>query len=286
MKTNLTVFLVFVCLFSYGQVAINTTGNAADASAMLDIVSSGKGLLIPRMTQANRLAIASPAEGLLIYQTDNTKGFYFYANSSWVLLSSEDGQLWRRTGTSTYLENSDDKVGIGTSSPTHRLDVSLFSFNFGYDYRDSNHDGYIDYDGGRMYSSYGDITTGSAVLNFLEYDEAFIIRARQTKNQDTKDIIISFLNGNIGINVTNPHYALDIEGDVVPASSALSLGVAAHRWDIKSDNSDINSLTINQLLVAPKSASAPSSAVSGQIYYDTSTNKLRCYDGTSWNDLW
>lgn len=55
------------------QVGINTTN--PDASAVLDIVSTNAGILVPRMTEAQRTAIASPATGLLVYQTNNTTGF-------------------------------------------------------------------------------------------------------------------------------------------------------------------------------------------------------------------
>ncbi len=69
-------------------VAINTTGADPDNSAMLDIVSTTKGLLIPRMTQTQRNAISNPATGLMIYQTDNTPGYYFYNGSAWAITGS------------------------------------------------------------------------------------------------------------------------------------------------------------------------------------------------------
>jgi Protein of unknown function (DUF1566) len=53
------------------------------ASAQLDLTSTSKGLLIPRMTAAQRTAIAFPAEGLMVYQTDGTVGFYFYKAGIW-----------------------------------------------------------------------------------------------------------------------------------------------------------------------------------------------------------
>ena len=56
-----------------GGVGIGTT--APDASAALDIVSSSKGLLLPRVAAVS--AIASPAPGLLVYQTGGTPGFYY-----------------------------------------------------------------------------------------------------------------------------------------------------------------------------------------------------------------
>lgn len=60
-------------------VSINATGTgtAPDASAILDLNIVTKGFLVPRMTQAQRNAITSPANSLLIYQTDNTPGFYY-----------------------------------------------------------------------------------------------------------------------------------------------------------------------------------------------------------------
>lgn len=61
-----------------GNVGIGGTPNAA---AKLDISATNKGILIPRITQANRPA--TPVEGLMIYQTDNTPGFYYYNSGSW-----------------------------------------------------------------------------------------------------------------------------------------------------------------------------------------------------------
>jgi hypothetical protein len=70
---SLVMLFLFTGLFSKSfsqSVSINTTGNAADTSAILDITSLNKGILIPRMTQSQRLAIVSPADGLLVYQNN------------------------------------------------------------------------------------------------------------------------------------------------------------------------------------------------------------------------
>ncbi|MBK7172754.1 MAG: hypothetical protein IPH84_05885 [Bacteroidales bacterium] len=58
-----------------------------DNSAMLDVKSTNKGMLVPRMTSAQRTAIAGPATGLLVYQSDGVGGFYFYNGTSWVSLT-------------------------------------------------------------------------------------------------------------------------------------------------------------------------------------------------------
>ena len=72
---------VLLTASTYAQVGIGTTN--PNTSAALDITSTTKGLLIPRMTKTQRDAISSPATGLMIYQTDGTVGFYYYNGSSW-----------------------------------------------------------------------------------------------------------------------------------------------------------------------------------------------------------
>ena len=70
-----TLILIFALittnqLFSQ-NISINTTGAAPDSSSILDISSTSKGLLIPRLTVLERNAIVSPATGLIIYNTSN-----------------------------------------------------------------------------------------------------------------------------------------------------------------------------------------------------------------------
>jgi hypothetical protein len=78
--------LLFVCLITgtmaFGQVGITTDNSAPDNSAMLDVKSTSKGLLPPRMTTAQRNTIASPAAGLVIYNTDE-KALNLYDGTGW-----------------------------------------------------------------------------------------------------------------------------------------------------------------------------------------------------------
>jgi microcystin-dependent protein len=83
------LLLILTCILGINgsaQVAINTNGSQPDNSAMLDIQSTTRGLLIPRLTEAQRDAIVSPAVGLLVYQTTSPSGFYFYNGTGWILL--------------------------------------------------------------------------------------------------------------------------------------------------------------------------------------------------------
>ena len=70
-----------VVLKNDGKLGIGTT--SPDASAILDIASTTKGVLFPRMTSSQRTAISSPATGLIVYQTDATEGLYIYKSTGW-----------------------------------------------------------------------------------------------------------------------------------------------------------------------------------------------------------
>src|SRR4026207_1621125 len=69
-----------------GSVGIGTT--TPNSSALLEVKSTSKGMLVPRMTKTQRDAINSPATGLLIYQTNSDDGFYYYSGTSWTELKN------------------------------------------------------------------------------------------------------------------------------------------------------------------------------------------------------
>lgn len=75
------------------QIGINT--QTPDASAALDVVSTDKGMLIPRMTTAQKTAISTPAEGLIVYDTTLkciSQNAGTTTSPAWVCLSSVDAQ--------------------------------------------------------------------------------------------------------------------------------------------------------------------------------------------------
>lgn len=81
--------LFFINMFQLrAQVGIGTT--SPDLSSMLDINSTSKGLLTPRMTTVQRNAIITPADGLIVYDT-TLKSFYHYntSTSSWIRINSD-----------------------------------------------------------------------------------------------------------------------------------------------------------------------------------------------------
>jgi len=78
--------------------AVNSTGSQPNASAILDVSSTTKGLLIPRMTSTQRNAIVAPATGLQVYQTDGSKGIYFYNGSVWMPVATAGTTYTAGTG--------------------------------------------------------------------------------------------------------------------------------------------------------------------------------------------
>ena len=68
------------------QVGIGTTSPAA--SSILDVTSTTRGVLVPRMTATQRGAIGTPAEGLMVYQTDAAIGLWMYIGGAWTRLAS------------------------------------------------------------------------------------------------------------------------------------------------------------------------------------------------------
>lgn len=86
MKKLFVFAFALTTIYGNAQVGIGT--NNPHASAQLEVNSTTKGALMPRMTEAQRAAIATPASGLLVYQTDGRAGFYYYTGGSWTLLQS------------------------------------------------------------------------------------------------------------------------------------------------------------------------------------------------------
>ena len=89
MKKITTIALMLFTAFSYAQVGVNT--NTPDASSALEIESTTGGILIPRLTQTQRDAITAPATGLMIYQTNQSTGFYFFDGTVWTKINGVAG---------------------------------------------------------------------------------------------------------------------------------------------------------------------------------------------------
>ena len=120
MKNVLFTLLTLITITTYAQVGIGTT--TPDASSILELESTTQGMLTPRMLQSERDLIGTPATGLLIYQTDNTPGFYYYNGSAWVPFGGVDND-WTVSGNDMYNANTGN-VGVGNTVPTAKFHIT------------------------------------------------------------------------------------------------------------------------------------------------------------------
>ena len=116
----LVVFILILrSAIAQQSVGVNTTN--PDPSAVLDVQSNSKGMLIPRLTTAQRNLIASPATGLLIFDT-NTGSFWFKSATNWIELVDTLNNTWKKSGNNAHLGVSGN-VGVGVTNPAFKLDV-------------------------------------------------------------------------------------------------------------------------------------------------------------------
>jgi len=138
MKTQRLVIVIMVFTVAglhlkiTAQVSINNDASNPHASAMLDVKSSTSGILIPRLTGEQIVAIPSPASGLITFCSANNQFYYNKGNEStphWLILNSQ----WLNslsvvapfTGPNLYYTSG--YVGIGTSLPQSSLSVGTTS---------------------------------------------------------------------------------------------------------------------------------------------------------------
>ncbi|MBK7175265.1 MAG: hypothetical protein IPH84_19065 [Bacteroidales bacterium] len=145
MKNLLLIILLSFGLTVGAQVAINTDGSTPDNSAMLDVKSTTQGFLSPRMTTAQKLAIASPATGLLVFDTDLNQFQVYTGATGWIsLLVSSSG--WLTTGNSGTVDAT-NFIGTTDNKPLNfrvfnqkagRIDNGLMNTFLGYQSGNSN----------------------------------------------------------------------------------------------------------------------------------------------------
>ncbi len=125
---KITIFC-FLALFIYSggllaqAVSINTDAGNPDPSAILDVKSTDKGMLVPRMSTGQRNLIAAPATGLLVFDT-TTGGFWFFNGTAWISLSGGSGSYAAGPGisivgstiTNTGDTNASNDITIGSTA--------------------------------------------------------------------------------------------------------------------------------------------------------------------------
>ncbi|MEA1873023.1 MAG: shufflon system plasmid conjugative transfer pilus tip adhesin PilV, partial [Bacteroidota bacterium] len=210
MLKNVLIFslaLILVLLLSKEinaqGVAINTDGTDADGSSMLDVKSTSAGMLIPRMTIAQRNAIGTPATSLLIYQTDSDPGYYYYDGSAWVRLSvgEEVDPTWDGDANTSADIGRSGNVGIGTTSPWAKLEVQGTTKLTA---SDGGAHTWFPYSDGEVYITGDEDGTGTGDINFRSFSDA---NYRQW-------MIVKGGTGKVGIGTTSPSAQFHTTGTV------------------------------------------------------------------------
>ena len=206
MRKSFVLLSLFISLAGSTQNNIGIGTGAPDASAALDVTSTSKGMLIPRLTTGQRTAIASPATGLLVFDA-TTESFWFKSATNWVEVVDTSNNVFKKSGNNIYTTGN-THVGIGTSSPLYDLHISQTNANIGLT----------------------DETTGKLSGTITASDEELIINSY--RHQTTPGHLIlqrgnnfpSLLAGNVGIGIpftSAPTAKLQVQG-----GSIITINVA------------------------------------------------------------
>jgi hypothetical protein len=120
-KILLALFMLSLFIFSKAQVKIGSNPSSINSSSLLELESSSKGLLIPRLTTAQMNLIANPTTGLLIFNSSDSH-FYTKLDTGWTKLQTGENN-WANSNSDAYNTNTGN-IGIGTSTPLYKLHIA------------------------------------------------------------------------------------------------------------------------------------------------------------------
>ena len=248
-KLLLILLLTLLTFNGFAQnVGINTTGNVPDASAILDVSSTQQGILIPRMTTAERDALKTPAAGLIIYNT-TTNTLNIYDNTAWYVFESIS--VGATTGSTA--PGSGVAINEDGSAPANCAILEVESSIRGFLLPRTNT------------SSIPTLSQGLIIYNTdtdkLTYYDGSV----------WKTPCLSFSSATTGAGTLTPAgVSINEIGNVADQSAML---------DVQSTN---KGLLIPRLTNAQRDDLSP---VQGLIFYNTTTNKLNYWNSTTWQEV-
>lgn len=235
-----------------GTVAIGSDGQPVNSSAVLDVKSTTQGVLLPRLTTAQRTAIATPANGLLVFDSD-TQTFWFRQNGDWVNLIGGGGAGvgWQQTGANISNTNSGN-VGVGTGSPGAKLSVQGSTAG-----------------GGSNTADFFNPATGpnASHIHYGTKGDWFIRSGASDGNVNIQD----GTTGNVGIGTNTPSAKLHVEGGTYlggpPLINGGASGGAVRVFNNGGSLSSIPTLQLdaNQIQTVSRGFTFPPSAIPSSL---------------------
>lgn len=242
MKHFLTLFalFLFVTLVKAQTVGINSTGAVPATSAMLDVSSSNKGVLIPRVDIVDlntAVPVASPVISLLVYNINVSSGvgYYFWDGLKWVKLSDSSSNAdedWYEVGGSLAPNAITDNiftqgnVGVGATTPDERLhvngNIALDSYQLGVGSGIFFRDGFNSVTSPYNLSITSDTFDGGSspdAISINGFEGVSISTGHNTTIQRRLTVVN---NGNVGINTITPSQKLDVTGGAIIRSANTS----------------------------------------------------------------
>lgn len=218
MKTKfLFIAILFCTIHVSAQIGIGTT--SPHVSSILDVSSTTKGFLFPRMTYSDRTQIGNLTAGLMVYQTNSggipiqPSGIYFYDGSFWKRIARSDeiggggSSGWTIIGDDQY-SNLPGNVGIGIANPTSKFHVvgnilqenGAFNINHStgiLQFKSSNvSKGYVQLSGNNLRIGTNAGNTSGALIFRMDGDERMVIDS----------------SGDVGIGTSSPNTRLHVYG--------------------------------------------------------------------------
>jgi len=238
------VFLGFTSGVLAQGVGIGTTTFSPTSDALLELRSTTKGFLAPRMTAAQKNAISSPTAGLMVYQTDGSSGFYYHNGASWIPFTGtddlgnhqasedivmHDNLLVNVAGGPGVRIDNNGNVGIGQNTPLVKLTNSATNES------DGSYDVGLN---GMVWRTQQDLAYSAAIVNNPAAVSGHGLLVEAGNNSGNLGIIANFASsnssklviredGNIGMGVYSPGHKLEISGGniQVNATGGTAYGV-------------------------------------------------------------
>jgi hypothetical protein len=271
------IFILSASILSLTAAAQENVGigtSSPNSKALLDLTSTSKGFLMPRMTYEDRTAISSPPAGLMVYQTNSIiiptspSGIYFYHNNAWKRIARSDevtggggSSGWTIVGDDQY-HNLAGNVGIGISAPTSRLHL----------------EGNFLQENGNYY-----MNTPSGILQF------------QTNGDNKAYVQLSGNNLRMGTNMGNSPGSMIIRMDgvdriVIDSLGDMGIGTLSPHASAKLDVGSTSRGVLFPRMTTSQRFTINSPA-NGLLVYDTDKNEFHYHHEDGWksilnNDYW